>query len=241
MTKPQKTRQIDTNGSLLSVRGVFKIYKENDIETVALRDASFDVAPGDFVAIQGRSGSGKTTLLNMIGGLDTPSAGQVILAGQDMARMDEDERAAYRKQHIGIVFQTGNLIPFLSALENVEQPMTWNGMGSSKARQRATQLLSDLGLGDRLHHKGSQLSGGEAQRVGIAIALANEPELLIADELTGELDTSTTEQVMESLHNLHIEHQLTLLVVTHNKNVAARAQRVLQLQDGAILEETRHA
>ena len=241
MTKPKKGRQIDTDGSLLSACGVFKIYKENDIETVALRDATFDVAQGDFVAIQGRSGSGKTTLLNLIGGLDTPSAGQVILAGRDMARMDEDERAAYRKQHIGIVFQTGNLIPFLSALENVEQPMTWNGISSSKARQRAIQLLSELGLGERLHHKGNQLSGGEAQRVGIAIALANEPDLLIADELTGELDTSTTEQVMESLNFLHVEHKLTLLVVTHNKNVAARAQKILHLQDGAIIEEARHA
>lgn len=241
MTKPKKVRQIDTDGSLLSARGVFKIYKENDIETVALRNAAFEVAQGDFVAIQGRSGSGKTTLLNMIGGLDTPSAGKVILAGRDMARMDEDERAAYRKQHIGIVFQSGNLIPFLSALENVEQPMTWNGISSSKARQRAIQLLSELGLGERLHHKGNQLSGGEAQRVGIAIALANEPDLLIADELTGELDTSTTEQVMESLNFLNVEHKLTLLVVTHNKNVAARAQKILHLLDGAIIEEARHA
>lgn len=236
MAQQKQIRLIDTDGSLLSVRGIFKIYKENDIETVALRDVSLDVAPGDFVAIQGRSGAGKTTLLNMIGGLDTPNAGQVILAGRDMARMDEVERANFRQKHIGIVFQTGNLIPFLSALENVELPMAWNNVPQAQARQRAVQLLSELGLGDRLHHRASQLSGGEAQRVGIAIALANEPDLLIADELTGELDTKTTEQVMEGLHNLHANQQLTLLVVTHNNRVAARAQRVLHLQDGAITE-----
>lgn len=154
--------------------------------------------------------------------------------------MEEAERAVHRQQHIGVVFQTGNLIPFLSALENVELPMTWNDLPSSEARKRAVQLLEELGLGERLHHKVNQLSGGEAQRVGIAIALANSPDLLIADELTGELDTSTTELVMESLHNLHVNHKLTLLVVTHNKRVAARARRVLYLQDGKIKEEVRN-
>lgn len=237
MVKPKGTRQIDTNGFLLSVRGVYKIYKESDIETVALRDVAFDLAPGDFIAIQGRSGAGKTTLLNMIGGLDSPNAGQVVLAGRDLARMEEEERAAYRQKHIGIVFQTGNLIPFLSALENVELPILWNSKPASQARERAVMLLTELGLGDRLHHRANQLSGGEAQRVGIAIALANEPDLLLADELTGELDTSTAEQVMASLHALNMAHQLTLLVVTHNKRVAAHAKRILQLHDGSITEE----
>ena len=240
MPVQQPLRTIDTNGSLLSVRGAFKIYKEKDIETVALHGAEFELAPGEFVAIQGRSGAGKTTLLNLIGGLDTPNAGQVILKGYDMARMDETERANYRRQHIGIIFQAGNLIPFLTALENVMQPMTWNSVPPGEARERATQLLNDLGMSDRLDHKASQLSGGEAQRVGIAIALSNQPDLLLADELTGELDTGTTQQVMDSLKSLHEKRQMTLLVVTHNRRVAALAQRVLHIADGVITAEAQH-
>ncbi len=237
MTGKRTPRVIDTQGALLSVRKAFKIYKENDIETVALRGAKFDLAPGEFVAIQGRSGAGKTTLLNLIGGLDTPSAGQIILAGRDIAHMDETERASYRRQHIGIVFQTGNLIPFLTALENVMQPMTWNNIPAAEARQRAEELLTELGLEERLDHKVSQLSGGEAQRVGIAIALSNEPDLLLADELTGELDTEITMQVMEALKKIHLGRQMSLLVVTHNRRVADRAQRVLHIEDGLIIEE----
>jgi ABC-type lipoprotein export system ATPase subunit len=240
MPAKQPLRTIDTKSALLSVRGVYKIYKENDIETVALHGAEFDLAPGEFVAIQGRSGAGKTTLLNLIGGLDTPSAGQIILKGHDMARMDETERADCRRQNIGIVFQTGNLIPFLTALENVLQPITWNGIPASEARKRAIQLLNDLGLSERLDHKANQLSGGEAQRVGIAIALANEPDLLLADELTGELDTDTTQQVMDALKALHEKRQMTLLVVTHNQRVAALAQRVLHIADGVITAEVQH-
>jgi len=233
----RKQRVIDTHGMLLVVNKVFKIYKENDIETVALQGAEFNIAPGEFVAIQGRSGAGKSTLLNLIGGLDTPSAGQIIVAGRDVAHMNETERAAYRREHIGIVFQTGNLVPFLSALENVILPLTWDGVPVPEAKEKATQLLKGLGLEDRMHHKVSQLSGGEAQRVGIAIALSNEPELLLADELTGELDTEITDQVMDMLKKLHEERQMSLLVVTHNRRVAARAQRILHISDGLIFEE----
>jgi len=240
MPAKQPARTIDTNGALLSVRGAFKIYEENDIETVALHGAELDLAPGEFVAIQGRSGAGKSTLLNLIGGLDTPSAGQIVLMGRDMARMDETERADYRRQHIGIVFQTGNLIPFLTALENVMQPMTWNSIPASEARERATQLLNDLGLSERLDHKANQLSGGESQRVGIAIALANHPDLLLADELTGELDTDTTHQVMDTLKSLHEKWKMTLLVVTHNRRVATLAQRILHITDGVITAEVQH-
>ena len=233
----RKERVIDTHGALLAVNKVFKIYKENDIETVALRGAEFNVAPGEFVAIQGRSGAGKSTLLNLIGGLDTPNAGQIIVAGRDVAHMNETERATYRREHIGIVFQTGNLIPFLTALENVILPLTWDGLSASEAEKKAARLLKDLGLEDRMHHKVNQLSGGEAQRVGIAIALSNEPELLLADELTGELDTEITNQVMDMLKKLHEERQMSLLVVTHNRRVALRAERVLHISDGLITEE----
>ncbi len=236
----RKPRQIDTQGALLAVRKAYKIYKENDIETVALRGAEFDLAPGGFLAIQGRSGAGKTTLLNLIGGLDTPSAGRIILNGSDIAHMNEAERADFRRQHIGIVFQTGNLIPFLSALENVIQPMIWNNVPAVKAQRRAEELLSELGLRERMDHKVNQLSGGEAQRVGIAVALSNEPDLLLADELTGELDTEITSQVMDVLAQLHQERNMGLLVVTHNRRVAERAQRILHIDDGLILEEVQN-
>lgn len=237
MKNKRVLRTIDTNGALLSVRGAFKIYKENEIETVALRGTSFDVAQDEFVAIQGRSGAGKTTLLNLIGGLDIPDAGQIIIKGYDITRMDKTERAVYRRGHIGIVFQTGNLIPFLTALENVMHPMEWDGISFNRARERAKKLLNDLGLNERLNHRVNQLSGGEAQRVGIAIALANEPDLLLADELTGELDTITTQKVMGVLKDLHEEYKITLLVVTHNQQVAEYADRILNIRDGVITGE----
>lgn len=235
MIKKQRIRRtFDTKGALLATTPVFKIYKENDVETVALQGAVLQVMPQEFVAIQGRSGAGKTTLLNLIGGLDIPSAGRVILKGKDIAHMDESERSIYRREHIGIVFQSENLIPFLTALENVMLPMTWSGVPSKEAEARATALLTSMGLDKRLHHKVTQLSGGEAQRVGIAIALANNPDLILADELTGELDTETTQIVMKILRDLHKTEGLTLLVVTHNKRVAFQAQRVLHIHDGLI-------
>lgn len=227
-------RPIETDGALLMARDVFKIYKTNDLETVVLRGAHLRVPPGEFVAILGRSGAGKTTLLNLIGGIDTPTAGQLVIRNNDISKFDETERAAFRRQHIGIVFQTGNLLPFLTALENVILPMQWASVPPGQARTRATDLLTRLGLGNRLNHKASQLSGGEAQRVGIAIALANSPDLILADELTGELDTETADQVMGLLEALHRKRGTTLVVVTHNARVAARAGRIVHLRGGFL-------
>ena len=229
-------RPIETDGALLMARDVFKIYKTNDLETVVLRGAHLRVQPGEFVAIIGRSGAGKTTLLNLIGGIDTPTAGQLVIRNTDISKLDETERGAFRRQHIGVIFQTGNLLPFLPALENVMLPMQWAGIAPGQARSRASDLLSRLGLGKRLSHKASQLSGGEAQRVGIAIALANQPDLILADELTGELDTETADQVMGLLEDLHRERGTTLVMVTHNARVAARAGRIVHLR-GGFLEE----
>ncbi len=229
-------RPIETDGALLMARDVFKIYKTNDLETVVLRGAHLSVKPGEFVAIVGRSGAGKTTLLNLIGGIDTPTAGQLVIRHTDISKLDETERGAFRRQHIGIVFQTGNLLPFLTALENVMLPMQWAGVAAGQARIRATDLLTRLGLSKRLSHKASQLSGGEAQRVGIAIALANNPDLVLADELTGELDSETADQVMGLLQDLHRARGTTLVVVTHNARVAARAGRIVHLR-GGFLEE----
>jgi len=218
----------------LSLQSLYKIYKEGDIETVALREASLNVQPGEFVAITGRSGAGKSTLMNLVGGLSTPSAGKVIIDGTDITGLNERERAEFRRARIGIVYQTDNLIPFLTALENIMLPMQMAGRKDSL--KRARQLLSEVGLSERMDHKPSMLSGGERQRVAIAIALANEPDLLLADELTGELDSVTAERVMELLGALNASHQLTLIIVTHNKNVAARAQRQVRIADGQLIE-----
>ena len=233
---PSVHRPVETDGALLVVNDVFKIYQTNDLETVVLRGANLRVQPGEFVAIVGRSGAGKTTLLNLIGGSDTPTAGQVVLDKTDISKLDEAGRSAFRRRHIGLVFQTGNLLPFLSALENVMLPMRWAGVAPGEAKARATDLLARLGLGQRLKHRVRQLSGGEAQRVGIAVALANKPELVLADELTGELDSETASRVIQLLEDLHHEYQLALLVVTHNPAVAARAQRVVHLRGGFLTE-----
>jgi len=219
----------------LLLNNLYKIYKEGVIETVALRGAELKVDSGEFVAITGRSGAGKSTLLNLIGGLATPSAGQVVIDGEDITRMNEGERAAFRRDHIGIVYQMDNLIPFLSALENVMLPM--QAAKRSHSESRAVQLLEEVGLMERLNHKPAQLSGGERQRVAIAVALANEPSLLLADELTGELDSQTADKVMDILGALNASRKLTLVVVTHNKTVAARARRQVKIADGKMNED----
>jgi ABC-type lipoprotein export system ATPase subunit len=218
----------------LSLKGLYKIYKEGDIETVAIRDASLTVQPGEFVAITGRSGAGKSTLLNLVGGLSTPSAGRIIVHNIDITRLTEGERAAFRRETIGIVYQTDNLIPFLTALENVMLPMQLCNRKDSRARSR--ELLAKVGLAERLSHRPGMLSGGERQRVAIAVALANEPKLLLADELTGELDSATADHMLELLVQLNRDHGLTLVVVTHNKLVAGRARRQVKISDGQLFE-----
>src|SRR5215216_5784231 len=219
---------------ILALQNLYKIYKEAHIETVALRDASLTVQPGEFIAITGRSGSGKSTLLNLVGGLSTPSAGKVVIHGTDITRLDEGQRAVFRRENIGIVYQTDNLIPFLTALENVMLPMQL--AGRKDPQSRAKQLLEEVGLGERLNHKPGMLSGGERQRVAITVALANEPKLLLADELTGELDSATADHVMELLSALNKTHNLTLVIVTHNTTVAKRARRKVSILDGQLFE-----
>jgi len=218
------------------LQDVYKIYKEGDIETVALRGANLVVQPGEFVAITGRSGAGKSTLLNIMGGLAVPSAGKVLINGLDIAKMGESERSLFRRQNIGVIFQTDNLIPFLTALENVMLPLQF--AGRRHCTEEARNLLSEVGLQNRIHHKPGMLSGGERQRVAIAIALANHPGLLLADELTGELDTATAEQVMTLLAGLNSQRNLTLIIVTHNKVVANRANRQVHIMDGQLTEIT---
>jgi ABC-type lipoprotein export system ATPase subunit len=221
---------------LLRLRDVFKIYREGSTETVALRGANLELPRGHLTSMVGPSGSGKSTLLSLIAGLTLPSAGQVILDGQDISRLDETARGKLRAERIGVVFQSGNLIPFLSALENVQLARSlsdrrWRGVAPAR------QLLDEVGLGTRLHHLPRQLSGGEAQRVAVAVALANDPDLLLADELTGELDSAPAEQVMEVLTEAWRGRQLTILMVTHNPELAARADHRLRLVDGLVISE----
>lgn len=217
---------------LVRVRDVFKIYREGEVETVALRGTDLDLAAGSVTSLIGPSGSGKSTLLALIAGLAVPSAGQVILDGQDIGRLDEGARSRIRATRIGIVFQSGNLIPFLTARENVRAAMAFGPRQPSDSL--VASLLAAVDVGDRTDHYPRQLSGGEAQRVAIAVALANEPDILLADELTGELDSATSDRVLEVLLNLWTTRTLTVLLVTHNPAVAARADVRLQVVDGVV-------
>ncbi|HEV2251232.1 MAG TPA: ABC transporter ATP-binding protein [Candidatus Limnocylindria bacterium] len=217
---------------LVRVRDVFKIYREGEVETVALRGTDLDLARGSVTSLIGPSGSGKSTLLALIAGLAVPSAGQVILDGQDIGRLDEAARSRIRGRRIGIVFQSGNLIPFLTARENVRAAMAFGGAPSSASR--AAALLEAVGVSDRTEHYPRQLSGGEAQRVALAVALANEPDVLLADELTGELDSATAGRVLDVLERLWTRRSLTVLLVTHDPLVAARADTRLAVIDGVV-------
>ncbi len=227
---------MNTTPDALVIQDVFKIFKEGDVETVALRGASLTVARGEFVAITGRSGSGKSTLLSLIGGLAVPNAGRIIINETDLSRLNEGQRAAFRGKHIGIVFQADNLIAFLSARENVALPMTL--ADRRDAHTRAEALLREVGLGERLDHRPGQLSGGERQRVAVAVALANDPDLLLADELTGELDSANADAIMALLQKINSVRGLTLIVVTHNPTVAARAGRQVRIADGHFMAES---
>jgi putative ABC transport system ATP-binding protein len=201
-----------------------------------LRDVNFAIPQGAFVAIVGPSGSGKTTLLGLLAGLDTPSTGQVILDGSDMTAMDEDQRARLRGEKVGFVFQSFQLIATLTALENVQVPLELRG--ESGAGERARELLSRVGLGDRLDHFPTQLSGGEQQRVAIARAFANAPRILFADEPTGNLDSDTGARIVELLEALNRESRTTIILVTHDHGLAGRAQRIIRLSDGRVISDS---
>jgi putative ABC transport system ATP-binding protein len=221
---------------MLVARNLSKEYRSGDNRLTVLRDVNFAIPQGAFVAIVGPSGSGKTTLLGLLAGLDTPSTGQVILDGSDMTAMDEDQRARLRGEKVGFVFQSFQLIATLTALENVQVPLELRG--ESGAGARATELLTRVGLGDRLDHFPTQLSGGEQQRVAIARAFANAPRILFADEPTGNLDSDTGARIVELLESLNRESRTTIILVTHDHTLAARAQRVIRLSDGRVISDS---
>ncbi len=227
-------------GPLIQCDNVVKIYKVADLEVVALQGLDLLVERGEFIAIVGSSGSGKSTLLSVLGGLDVPSAGRVVVAGHLVGEMGPAERTRYRRQVLGFVWQqtARNLFPYLTARENVELPMLLEGVGVKDRAARATWLLELVGLGGRADHRPARLSGGEQQRVAIAVALANEPALLLADEPTGELDTTTAHEVFDLLRHVNRMLGLTIVVVTHDPLVSEQVTRTIAIRDGRTSTET---
>ena len=222
------------NEPLLSARGLTKTYVMGKRTLEVLRGVDVDIARGDFLALRGASGAGKSTLLHLIGGLDTPNAGEIIFNGQSFADFSESKLTNFRNRSVGFVFQSYHLLPELTALENVCLTARIARIPAAVAKKRATELLARVGLKDRLDHKPSELSGGEQQRVAIARALINEPVLLLADEPTGNLDSRTGIEIMELLQSLRTEKQTTLVIATHDARVAALAPRVIELVDGLV-------
>jgi len=224
-------------GALVRVETVSKAYRVGDVDTPVLEGVTFDLHRGETTSLVGASGSGKSTLLGLLAGLLRPGGGTIAFEGHDLAAMDDRARAALRAHRIGIVLQRGNLVPFLTAAENVELSLRLaggaHGPGGGRGR-RARGLLAELGVGDRADHRPHQLSGGEAQRVAVAVALANDPDLLLADEVTGELDSTHAEQVLGVIFEAWRERGLTVLFVTHSRELATQADRRLHLSDGAV-------
>lgn len=228
---------MENQNPVIELQDVWKIYKMGNVEVPALRGVSIKVFPGEFVAIMGPSGSGKSTAMNMVGCLDVPTRGSIFLDGQDISKLSESDLAQIRGRKIGFIFQTFNLMPGLTALENVMLPMTFQDVPRSEREMRAEKLLGLVELSDRLNHKPTELSGGQQQRVAIARSLANDPDVILADEPTGNLDTKTGKDVMKMLSNLHKEEKKVIIMVTHDPNVSQYAERILHLKDGKIVSD----
>ncbi len=228
------------HGAQIACDNLVKIYKVADLEVVALQGLDLLVERGEMVAIVGASGSGKSTLLSILGGLDVPSAGRAVVGGHDLGAIGRRERTRYRRRVIGFVWQqtARNLLPYLSAAENVEMPMILDGRDARARRERSAQLLDLVGLHDRADHRPERLSGGEQQRVAIAVALANEPEVLLADEPTGELDSDTSGEVFELMRRANRDLGTTVVIVTHDPLVSEQVQRTVAIRDGRTSTET---
>ena len=224
--------------TVIELQGIKRDFIVGDETVHALRGVSFSITEGEFVTIMGSSGSGKSTLLNILGCLDTPTAGEYLLDGIPVRRMTKNKRAILRNRKIGFVFQNYNLLPKTTAIENVELPLMYNvDIGSKERRERAVEALKAVGLGDRLEHKSNQMSGGQMQRVAIARALVNNPAVILADEATGNLDTHTSFEILVLFQELHAQGR-TIIFVTHNPEIASYSSRNIRLRDGHIIEDT---
>jgi putative ABC transport system ATP-binding protein len=222
--------------TVVKVNNLSKTYGAGDTAVYALKKVNIEIEQGDFVAIMGASGSGKSTLMNILGCLDAPTEGNYWIRNLDVADLDEEQLAVVRSQLIGFVFQSFNLIPRTSALRNVELPMAYQGVSRAERKRRASEALTAVGLADRMEHQPHELSGGQQQRVAIARALVTEPAMVLADEPTGALDTASTHEILELLHELN-RKGTTVVVITHEEEVARAARRVIRLRDGEVIED----
>jgi putative ABC transport system ATP-binding protein len=225
---------------MIEIKDVEKTYKTGDFDYQALRGVSFKIKEGEFVAIMGPSGSGKSTLMHILGALDTPTGGSYFLNGKDTSKLSDDELADIRKNQIGFVFQSFNLLPRTSVLRNVCLPLIYSGLSKEKREEKAKEALRSAGLGEEFfYHLSNQLSGGQIQRVAIARALVNDPAIILADEPTGNLDSKTGEIVLGSFQKLNEEEKRTIILITHESDVAEHAERIIHIKDGVIVEDSK--
>lgn len=226
--------------AMITIEGMTKVYTMGEFEVHALRGVNVTIDSGEFVAIMGPSGSGKSTLMNMIGCLDTPTAGRYQLDGIEVASLNDNDLSAVRARKLGFVFQQYMLLPRQTALANVEMPMVYRGIPAAERKRRATVALELVGMGNRLDHRPNELSGGQQQRVAIARALAGSPSVILADEPTGALDSTTSEEIMLTLQQLNRDQGLTIIIVTHEADIAAYADRIVTIRDGVVLHDRKN-